>query len=162
RRAPVKRTTRISRGAAMEPEVAFRPRRKPAQSRSRATVAAILEAATRIFEARGYSAATTNLIADRAGVSVGSLYEYFPSKDAILVALTESHLEQARQVLREATQPLAKTSGDVAAVVRAVVQATVKLHAMAPGLHRVLTEQALRSPRVRALATAAEQRGIQW
>jgi AcrR family transcriptional regulator len=162
RRAPVKRATRISRRGAMEPPIAFRPRRTPAQARSRATVAAILEAATRIFETRGYAATTTNLIAERAGVSVGSLYEYFPSKDAILVALTERHLEEVRRMLREATEPLAKTSSDLAAVVRAVVQATVKLHAMAPGLHRVLTEQSLRSPRARALATAAEQSAIRW
>ncbi len=131
------------------------------QARSRATVTAILEAATRVFAARGYAAATTNHIADRAGVSVGSLYEYFPSKDAILVALTEAHLEDVRRVLRKATASLGDRS-DVETVVRAVVNATVQLHAMSPGLHRVLAEQASRSPRVRALAAAAERGAIRW
>src|SRR5262249_27015371 len=124
----MKRTTRVSRRDTIERPIAYRARRSPAQERSRTTVAAILEAATRIFAARGYAATTTNRIAEHAGVSVGSLYEYFPSKDAILVALAEVHMAEVRRVVREATEPLAKTSGDVEAVVRAVVKATVKLH----------------------------------
>lgn len=158
----MKRTTRVSRRDTVERPIAYRARRSPAQERSRTTVAAILEAAARIFAARGYAATTTNRIAEHAGVSVGSLYEYFPSKDAILVALAEAHMAEVRRVVREATEPLAKTSGDVESVVRAVVKATVKLHAMAPGLHRVLSEQSMRSDRVRALAAATEQRAIRW
>jgi len=60
------------------------PRRLPLQRRSRETVAAILEAAAKVFGERGYWEATTNHIADVAGVSVGSLYEYFPNKDALI------------------------------------------------------------------------------
>ena len=65
----------------------LRPRKQPQQSRSRATVEFLLEAAAQVFGERGYLATTTNGIAERAGVSVGSLYQYFPSKDAILLAL---------------------------------------------------------------------------
>ena len=61
-----------------------RPRKLPVQARSRATFEAILEAATRILQAGGHSAITTNLVAETAGISVGSLYQYFPSKEAIL------------------------------------------------------------------------------
>jgi AcrR family transcriptional regulator len=65
------------------------PRKLPAQSRSTATVNAVLEAAARILERRGFEGYTTNAVAERAGVSIGSLYQYFPSKDAVTVALIE-------------------------------------------------------------------------
>ncbi|NMM91281.1 TetR family transcriptional regulator, partial [Rhodococcus sp. SRB_17] len=62
-----------------------RPRKTPAQERSRATVDRIVEAATRVLDREGI-ATTTNRIADEAGVSVGSLYQYFPDKHAIIHA----------------------------------------------------------------------------
>jgi len=73
-------------------QVAVTQRKRPVQSRSRATVEAVLAAAARILEDQGLSGFNTNAIAERAGVSVGSLYQYFPSKDAILVALMEQSL----------------------------------------------------------------------
>jgi AcrR family transcriptional regulator len=63
------------------------PRKKPRQKRSEATVAAVLEAAARILETEGFEGYTTNSVARRAGISIGSLYQYFPSKDAITKAL---------------------------------------------------------------------------
>jgi AcrR family transcriptional regulator len=68
-----------------------KPRKKPRQERSLATYDAILEAATRIFGERGYAGATTNDIAELAGVSIGSLYQYFPNKDALIGALQWHH-----------------------------------------------------------------------
>ncbi|HEY0947216.1 MAG TPA: TetR/AcrR family transcriptional regulator [Opitutaceae bacterium] len=68
------------------------PRKKPSQSRSQATVDVILDAAARIFVETGFDAATTNAIAERAGVSIGSLYQYFPNKLALLAALKERHV----------------------------------------------------------------------
>lgn len=62
-------------------------RKSPRQARSRATVEAILEAATRILEDEGLAVLGTNRIAERAGVSIGSLYQYYPSRDAILAEL---------------------------------------------------------------------------
>jgi len=62
-------------------------RRKPSQERSKATCEAILQAAAHILEDKGETAFTSNRIAERAGVSIGSLYQYFPNKDAILFAL---------------------------------------------------------------------------
>lgn len=130
------------------------PRRRPRQARAQATAAAILEAAARVFAAHGYAAGTTNRIAERAGVSVGSLYEYWPNKDAILAALLERHLDEARGVLgplvaeaRGGTRPLAE-------IVRGFVGAMVALHAHEPALHRVLFEEAPIPARLRrALAT---------
>jgi AcrR family transcriptional regulator len=65
------------------------PRKRPAQSRSAETVNAVLEAAARILERDGLEGYTTNTVAERAGVSIGSFYQYFPNKDALTVALIE-------------------------------------------------------------------------
>lgn len=73
-------------------QIAVTPRKRPIQSRSRATVEAVLAAAAHILEGQGLSGFNTNAVAVRAGVSVGSLYQYFPGKDAILVALMEQSL----------------------------------------------------------------------
>lgn len=70
------------------------PRRRPTQARSKSKVAWLLEAAARVFRVEGY-AATTNRIAEVAGVSIGSLYEYFPNKEALLLALAEHHVTEA-------------------------------------------------------------------
>jgi AcrR family transcriptional regulator len=66
------------------------PRKKPVQERSQLTVEAIVVAATRIFREAGFAAATTNRVAELAGVSVGSLYQYFPNKLALLTAVRDS------------------------------------------------------------------------
>lgn len=68
-------------------------RRRPVQERSRRTVECILDAAVHVFGEKGY-AATTNHVAERAGLSIGSLYQYFPDKDALLAALHARHLDQ--------------------------------------------------------------------
>ncbi|MBI2518648.1 MAG: TetR/AcrR family transcriptional regulator [Opitutae bacterium] len=68
------------------------PRKKPRQARSQATVDVILDAATRVFLATGFDEANTNVIAERAGVSIGSLYQYFPNKLALLAGVRERHL----------------------------------------------------------------------
>ncbi len=64
-----------------------KPRKTPVQARSRATFEAILEATAQILDADGLAGVTTNRVAERAGVSIGSLYQYFPSRDAILAEL---------------------------------------------------------------------------
>ncbi len=69
-------------------------RRIPRQARSQATVDFILMAAARVFRGHGF-AATTNHIAEQAGVSIGTLYEYFPNKGALLFALAERHVATA-------------------------------------------------------------------
>jgi len=114
----------------------------PTQQRSKATVEAILAAAAQVFRRHGYAATTTDRIAQRAGVSVGSLYQYFPNKDAILVTLAERHIDAGfalvRLLLREA---LAETP-PLAAMLRRFVLAMIVLHEHEPELHRVLFEEA--------------------
>ena len=82
-----------------------KPRKTPRQARSGATVEAILEAAARILETEGLEGYTTNAVARRAGVSIGSLYQYFPNKDAIMAALvlesTETVAARMEQTLHD-------------------------------------------------------------
>jgi AcrR family transcriptional regulator len=76
-------------------------RRTPQQARSQQRVDLILDVAAEIFAEVGYESATTNAIAERAGVSIGSLYRYFPDKDAILHALSRRHYEQVQALFDE-------------------------------------------------------------
>jgi AcrR family transcriptional regulator len=69
-------------------------------------VQAVLQAAAQVFERHGYAAGTTNRIAERAGVSIGTLYQYFPNKDAILVALVHQHLAESSAALQPHLQRL--------------------------------------------------------
>jgi AcrR family transcriptional regulator len=125
------------------------PRKTPRQRRSRETVDVILAAAARVFAASGYAATTTNHVARRAGVSIGSLYEYFPSKDALLVALTERHVDAAERELGTLLGALDAHPEPLAAMVERLVRAMVELHARDPGLHRVLFEEAPLPPSLR-------------
>jgi AcrR family transcriptional regulator len=72
---------------------ALQARKQPLQSRSKATVEAIREASIQVLMAEGLAGTTTTRVAERAGVSVGSLYQYFPNRSAMLAALLEWHLD---------------------------------------------------------------------
>ena len=71
------------------------PRKQPTQDRSKHTVAAILEATLRVLDEAGSTGLTTTRVAEVAGVSVGTLYQYFPNREALLNALLADHLEAA-------------------------------------------------------------------
>ncbi len=135
------------------------PRKLPKQARSGATVEAILEAAAQVFERQGYAAGTTNRIAERAGVSIGSLYQYFPNKDAILVALVHRHLAEGMAALEPHLQRLS-CGAHFDEVLPDIVHAMVALHALAAGLHRVLFEETQLPPALRAELDELEDRLI--
>ncbi|EKY3120241.1 TetR/AcrR family transcriptional regulator [Cronobacter turicensis] len=78
------------------------PRKAPRQARSRALVEAIVEATARIFEREGASACTTNAVAETAGVSIGSLYQYFPNRHALTAALVAREHEFLLTAMRAA------------------------------------------------------------
>lgn len=80
------------------------------QARSRARVDAILDAADAVFLEMGYAEATTNHVAARAGTSIGSLYRFFPNKEALLVALAERYGRTMRQIAVELAED---ASGDI-------------------------------------------------
>ena len=116
-----------------------KPRKNASQGRSRATVDALVEATARILVKEGFDKASTNRIAEAAGVSVGSLYQYFPSKEALVVAVIDRH-NQATMRLVRAT--LSEVAGQpVESVIRKMVEVAIRAHRIDPKLHRVLTEQ---------------------
>ena len=136
---------------------ALRPRKQPLQARSRETVRVILRAAAQVFGSRGYAASTTNHIAECAGVSIGSLYEYFPNKDALLHALLEDHIQEAQTILTAVTPDPGPGTAGLARLVRQYIGAMVALHARDRALHRVLFEEAPLMPRIRRQIAAVEQ-----
>lgn len=138
----------------------LRPRKEPRQRRAAETRARILDAAGVVFEEHGYAHGTTNRIAAAAGLSIGSLYQYFPNKDAILVELVDVHIDAGTRALEDALASVATPAGGVVPLddlVGAAVRALVRLHATDRRLHRVLFEEAPRPPaqlaRLRSLET---------
>jgi AcrR family transcriptional regulator len=132
------------------------PRKLPKQPRSEATVEAILEAAAQVFERHGYAPGTTNRIAERAGISIGSLYQYFPNKDAILVELVRRHLAEGTLALWPHIERL--QSGEaLERVLPDVVTAMVALHDHSPQLHRVLFEETPLPPLLRSELQSTER-----
>ena len=118
-------------------------RKQPRQARAQATVGAILEATVQILDREGLGAATMAHIAEVAGVSVGSIYQYFSHRDAILHALQDREFERSLQLIREllADGNLAQTPEQT---VGAVVRGLAVLYGSCPGLHRVLAIEGLR------------------
>ncbi|MFD0473770.1 TetR/AcrR family transcriptional regulator [Nonomuraea thailandensis] len=118
------------------------PRKQPRQHRSRETVAVILEAAAQLFQRYGYAGTTTNKIAERAGVSIGSLYQYFPNKDALLVALAEHHLAQSGEQVAQVLARAAERRPSLLELLTGLVRCVADLHTDRPALHRLLFDQA--------------------
>jgi AcrR family transcriptional regulator len=105
---------------------ALSPRKKPRQSRSKATVDAIIEAAAQVLASHGLVGFNTNIVAQRAGVSIGSLYQYFPNKDALMVALIHRQQQGQQGALAQA---IVSTKGQsLPDMVRALVRAAMQHH----------------------------------
>lgn len=114
-------------------------RRQPKQRRSQATADAIVEAAARAFAEHGLDGSTTARIAEIAGVSAGSIYQYFPSKDALITAIfeRESHAQQARLLELAAEMGIE----DVHSLIRAFVAFMVDVFEEKRALYRVLLHE---------------------
>src|SRR6476619_3548584 len=100
-------------------------RRIPRQARAEETVSAILEGAAQVLEAGGLAGFTTNAVAERAGVSIGTLYQYFADKQALLRALADREIRRTLAAIAGALRddPLAPGEQRVRAMVRALVNA---------------------------------------
>jgi AcrR family transcriptional regulator len=143
------------------PASRLRPRKTPVQPRAVETRDRILAAAARVFSRHGYAAGTTNRIAAEAGLSVGSLYQYFPNKDAVLVALVRRHAAAGADAVASAVDAARRLPpDDVAGRVGLVVDAFVAVHADDPALHQVLFEQAPRPPELLAELHALEDTAV--
>ncbi len=116
-----------------------RPRKAARQERSQITVDAILEAAARLFADGGLEEVNTNQIAELAGVSVGSLYQYFPSKQAILGELIDRHSEQTITLLAAKLAEFA--ARPIPAVLREIVEILLEADTIDLNLHRVFLDK---------------------
>lgn len=140
--------TRIRRCPTVTSSAAQNPRKHPRQRRSRATVEKILTAAAQVLAEEGLTA-TTDRIAIRAGVSIGSLYQYFPNKGALMLELARRHMAEAANLLDHALRPGRPSSVWLPDAVAAVAT----LH-QDGDLHRVLYDHAASTT---ALAETFEQ-----
>jgi AcrR family transcriptional regulator len=138
--------TRIPEGLFVKAGVQAKPRKLASQRRSRITVDALLGATARILIKDGYDRASTNRIAHAAGVSIGSLYQYFPSKEALVAAVSECHAHEVLQLMRNALVKV--TAHPVKVAARDFVSVAIDAHRVNPRLHRVLTEQVPRIGRL--------------
>lgn len=128
-----------------------KPRKTPVQARAKVTWNAILDAAAQVLIKRGYEKATTDRIAERAGVSIGSVYEYFPNKESIFAALVLRWNEQRWEVVQSlqgelqasalAEDPGAEGEPGLAARVRAVVHARIAATRLNPQLNTALNRE---------------------
>jgi AcrR family transcriptional regulator len=115
------------------------PRKVPRQSRSKATVDVLLTAAARVLVADGYEGANVNRIAEVAGVSVGSLYQYFPSKEALVAAVIKRQSEQMIAVFMGHVMAYAHLPP--AESIRGCIECALRAHTVDPVLRKVLVEQ---------------------
>ena len=114
-------------------------RKTATQDRSKATVDALLAATARVLVKEGYDRASTNKIAEAAGVSIGSLYQYFPSKEALVAAVISRHTGEMMEVVRTS---MVRVAGlPIPEASRELVKVMIDAHRIEPKLHRVLVEQ---------------------
>jgi len=112
-------------------------RREPKQQRSRQTVEAVLEAVQRVLKRHGVEAITTNRIAEAAGVSIGSLYQYFPDKQAIFTALYDRHVDEVRHVIERTMADC--TSASLEDFTRELVEGLANVHTEHAELHEIVS-----------------------
>lgn len=112
------------------------PRKRPTQARARATVEVILEAAAHILEVDGIATLNTNSIAERAGVSIGSLYQYFPSKEAIFTELIRRNKMKLLAGLSASMN--GAELGNFAAQIEKAIEVTIQFQFDRPELARTL------------------------
>ncbi len=120
------------------------PRKKPRQARAQATVDAILQASAHILVRQGFDGFNTNAVAERAGVSVGSLYQYFPNKDAIIAEMVRAKRSRLLTGLQAAEA--AHEDAGLSEVLAALVAATIAHQEGWPQLSQALDRAAALMP----------------
>lgn len=124
----------------------IKPRKIPAQARSRATVDAIIQAATYILTKVGWEGLTTNAIAERAGVNIGSLYQFFPNKEAVIAELQRQHAADTRTDLLNVLHVL-PDQPSLREALTMIIEMIVAEHRVAPALHKAIHEELPRTIR---------------
>lgn len=124
----------------------LKPRKTPSQDRAKATVEAILEAAAYILVRDGWERFTTNSVAERAGVNIASLYQYFPNKDSIVAELQRRHIEKGRAAYPETISQL-RSQPSLRAALKILIDGAIAEHRINPKLHKVFAEELPRGSR---------------
>ena len=114
-------------------------RRRPTQHRAHQTVDAVLDAVVRVLKREGCSAVTTNRIAEVAGVSIGSVYQYFPNKEAIFVALHQRHIDQIDRMVE--TELIKHAESSLDDLMRAMIEGMIEAHRADPELYELLATE---------------------
>jgi AcrR family transcriptional regulator len=114
-------------------------RRQPQQRRARETVEAVLDAVVRILKRGGIEAVTTNRVAEVAGVSIGSVYQYFPDKRAIFAALHERHIQEIDRLVE--SKLMEHTESPLDTLMRAMIEAMIDAHTPDPELYELLSSE---------------------
>lgn len=125
---------------------ALKPRKTPSQERARATVDAILEASAYILIKDGWEKFTTNSVAERAGVNIASLYQYFPNKEAIAAEMQRRHIAKGQNAFPEMIEKL-RSQTDLRAALKILIDGAVAEHRVNPKLHKVFAEELPRASR---------------
>lgn len=128
------RSEPLRRGAHISKKAASPKRRSPQQERARETAEAIVTAAELILVEIGYAHASTNVIARRAGVSVGSLYQYFPNKEAVYRAVVARHRERVHPLISNMLVQLAEPSTDLVETTLTLLRRMVEVNGENPRL----------------------------
>ena len=124
------------------------------------TRARILAAGREVFESRGYEGGTTNHIAEAASMSVGSLYQYFPNKDAILVDLMAEHIAEGAARITSVLADEVGVDGPLRALVRGALRELLSLHREEPVLHQVLMTRTPLTPDLVAKLAQVEEDAV--
>jgi AcrR family transcriptional regulator len=125
------------------------------------TVEQLLTAAAQVFETLGYAGGTTNRIAERAGVSVGTLYQYFPSKEAVAVALLEGHIEETNRKLHEWVGHMVSKQHGLREAMEDYVRGVMQVHEARPRLQHMLLEETPLPGRLHQVLLGAEREAIE-
>ncbi|QEU95710.1 TetR/AcrR family transcriptional regulator [Streptomyces kanamyceticus] len=139
---------------------ALRARKQPRQARAELTRQRILAAAAHVFAEHGYAAGTTNRIAEQARISIGSLYQYYPNKDAILLELVTRHLEAGAVLLNEHQD--GEQPESIEAIMRGVVRAVIGNHLDDPKLLQVMMERTPHAPELMERITRYQRERVAY
>ncbi|MBD2261029.1 TetR family transcriptional regulator [Pseudanabaena sp. FACHB-2040] len=135
-------------------------RRHPRQARSQERVNQILDVAEQMFIAEGYNATTTNAIAAKANVSIGSLYQFFPDKEAIVQALTSRYVGVLQQRF-DTLHTLETIHSSLSEYVELIVDAAEQFFKDYPGYHAIFTQVQDAIPELGKIESAADRQLIQ-
>lgn len=135
----------------MASQARIEPRKQPRQARAQATVDVVLRATAHILVEQGYDRITTNHVAERAGVSIGSIYQYFPSKEALVAALVDRHLDRMVAIIGGELALAIDKPRPFAEGTRRIIDALIDAHSVDPPLHRAILEQVPRIGRMQRI-----------